>query len=80
MPRLLDLKARYPDDPDIDALFRDAFGYPDDLPDLAALRPPGGNARPGGVAASAFALRVAGLRRTCLEAAGTDVEERPAAG
>jgi hypothetical protein len=28
------------------------FGYPDDLPDLATLRPPKGNARPDGIAAS----------------------------
>lgn len=28
------------------------FGYPDDLPDLATLRPPGGNARPDGIAGS----------------------------
>lgn len=38
-------------------LRRRFFGYPDDLPDLGALRPPGGNARPGGVASSAFAMR-----------------------
>lgn len=31
--------------------------YPDDLPDLSTLRPPGGNARPGGVEQSAFARR-----------------------
>jgi hypothetical protein len=28
------------------------FGYPDDLPDLASLRPPEGNSRPAGIAAS----------------------------
>jgi hypothetical protein len=41
-------------------LFRDLLAYPDDLPDLAALRPPGGNARPDGVAASHFARRQRG--------------------
>jgi hypothetical protein len=28
------------------------FGFPDDLPDLAALQPPGGNTRPDGIAHS----------------------------
>jgi hypothetical protein len=28
------------------------FGYPDDLPELAVLRPPGGNGRPKGIAQS----------------------------
>jgi hypothetical protein len=32
-------------------------GFPDDLPDLSRLRPPGGNARPAGVAESHFARR-----------------------
>lgn len=36
------------------------FGYPTDLPDLAALRPPGGNTRPDGVHESAFAQRTRG--------------------
>jgi hypothetical protein len=40
-------------DPD---LLRWMMGFPDDLPDLAALRPPG-NTRPGGVAQSHLALR-----------------------
>jgi len=30
------------------------LGFPDDLPDLAAKRPPGGNTRPDGIAASFF--------------------------
>jgi hypothetical protein len=33
------------------------LGYPDDLPNLAALRPPGGNSRPEGVATCCFERR-----------------------
>jgi hypothetical protein len=33
------------------------LGFPDDLPDLSALRPPGGNTRPVGVQNSHFARR-----------------------
>ena len=33
-------------------LFRRLMAYPDDLPDLASLRPPAGNTRPEGVAES----------------------------
>lgn len=33
------------------------LGYPDDLPDLASLRPPGGNSRPEGIAESAIERR-----------------------
>jgi hypothetical protein len=33
------------------------LGYPDDLPDLASLRPPGGNSRPNGIAECAFERR-----------------------
>lgn len=36
-------------------LHRRLMGFPDDLPDLARLRPPGGNMRPEGVRASHFA-------------------------
>ena len=36
------------------ALFRDLLGYPDELPDLSRLRPPGGNTRPEGIAESYF--------------------------
>lgn len=39
------------------ALYRRLLGYPDDLPDLARLRPPGGNTRPEGIGESAFARR-----------------------
>jgi HNH endonuclease len=57
---LLRLKERFPDDEDVHALFLSYFGYPDDLPDLARLRPPGGNARPDGIAASHFERRKRG--------------------
>jgi hypothetical protein len=33
-------------------LYRKLMGFPNDLPDLQKLKPPGGNLRPGGVAAS----------------------------
>lgn len=39
------------------AFGRDLMRFPDDLPDLAALHPPGGNKRPHGVQASYFARR-----------------------
>jgi HNH endonuclease len=41
--RIMKLKQDHPDNPDVHALFLDAFGYPDELPDLASKRPPGGN-------------------------------------
>lgn len=41
-------------------LFRRLMGWPADLPDLAALKPPGGNARPEGVTSSHFARRARG--------------------
>lgn len=57
---LLRTKAAYPDDPVVDALYVAHFGYPADLPDLSKLRPPGGNSRPEGVAASHHARRARG--------------------
>ena len=39
------------------ALYRRLMGFPDDLPDLRRLRPPGGNTRPEGVRTSCFAKR-----------------------
>jgi hypothetical protein len=42
------------------ALHRRLMSFPDDLPDLARLRPPGGNTRPQGVAESFHAQRRAG--------------------
>jgi len=56
---LIELKHRSPADPAIDALFRDAFGYPDDLPDLEAKRPPS-NSRPDGVRTSHLRRRADG--------------------
>jgi HNH endonuclease len=41
--RIMKLKQDHPDNPDVHALFLDAFGYPDELPDLASRRPQGGN-------------------------------------
>src|SRR5262249_30802650 len=41
-------------------LYLRLMGYPDDLPTLGVLRPPEGNARPGGIAQSAFARRQSG--------------------
>ena len=49
---ILALSARH--DP---ALHRRLLGYPDDLPDLTRLNPPGGNERPEGVHRSAHARR-----------------------
>lgn len=38
----------------------DLFRFPSDLPDLSALRPPGGNDRPSGLAESGFRRRTEG--------------------
>jgi hypothetical protein len=38
-------------------LYSQLLGFPDDLPDLTRLRPPGGNKRPAGIWESAFAKR-----------------------
>ena len=42
---LLVLKERYPVDAEVEAQFLGAFGFPDDMPDLRTLRPPGGNSQ-----------------------------------
>jgi hypothetical protein len=42
------------------ALRDELLGFPDGLPDLRALRPPGGNTRPGGIQTSCHFLRLAG--------------------
>lgn len=42
------------------ALYRKLMGFPNDLPDLQSLKPPGGNFRPDGVAASFHARRKRG--------------------
>jgi len=41
-------------------LHEQLLGFPDDLPDLSSLRPPGGNLRPEGIAQSYFAQRKQG--------------------
>jgi hypothetical protein len=41
-------------------LLRKYFGFPDNLPRLAALRPPGGNLRPEGIQESYYELRQRG--------------------
>jgi hypothetical protein len=47
--RLLRIKRRMPNDPDVHQLFLDYFGFPTDLPDLSRRQPPDGNSRPDGV-------------------------------
>jgi hypothetical protein len=41
-------------------LSRRYLGYPANLPDLSALKPPRGNARPQGIAERAYARRARG--------------------
>ncbi len=41
-------------------LFQSLLGFPDDLPNLQALKPPAGNDRPDGIASSYFAQRARG--------------------
>ena len=41
--RILDRRVKHPDDEGMKADFHEAFGYPEDLPDLRTLRPPEGN-------------------------------------
>lgn len=53
------LYQQQPDKPEIRLLYLHAFGYPDDLPDLAALRPPA-NTRPEGVADCSYRQRLEG--------------------
>ncbi len=49
---IIDLAAR--EDPE---LYRRLMGFPDDLPNLGRLRPPGGNSRPEGIERSYFVQR-----------------------
>ena len=49
---IVTLAARFAPD-----LYGRVMGYPDDLPNLARLRPPAGNTRPEGIAQSHFARR-----------------------
>jgi hypothetical protein len=53
--RIIDLAERYDR-----ALYNQLLGFPDDLPDLARLRPPGGNSRPEGIRESSLAKRERG--------------------
>lgn len=53
--RILELAERF--DP---PLFRQLMGFPEDLPDLSRLRPPGGNSRPAGIGESYFEQRKRG--------------------
>jgi hypothetical protein len=55
--RLLRLKEQHPSDPEIHRHFIEAFRYPDDLPNLTTLRPPGGNAREAGRKSCYFELQ-----------------------
>jgi hypothetical protein len=57
--RRLRLKQQYPGDAEIHRHFIEAFQYPDDLPNLKALRPPGGNGREGGRESCYFEQRQA---------------------
>jgi len=54
--QLLDLLAGL-DDPRATGAMRRLLGFPRDLPDLAGLRPPGGNSRPDGIHESCYARR-----------------------
>jgi hypothetical protein len=60
--KIIAMAARVDQDPD---LYRRLMGFPDDLPDLRLLRPPGGNSRPWGVEQSAFVRRERGELPSC---------------
>jgi hypothetical protein len=47
--RIMALYTNHADDPDVKDLYLDVFGYPEELPDLPGMRPPGGNTLPDGV-------------------------------
>ena len=57
--RILSLYRANPNDPHVRALYVDYFGYPDDLPNLAALRPTR-NTRPTGIVDAYFRQREEG--------------------
>lgn len=57
--RILDRWQRTPDE-GVRTDFLEAFGYPEDLPDLRRLRPPGGNASAGNARRCYFARRKRG--------------------
>ncbi len=58
--RIVALCQRYPTDPDIVAMYHEAFGFPPDLPNLTEKRPPDGNTRPNGVKDCCWQQRAAG--------------------
>ncbi len=59
--RILRLKGLYPDDPDVERLFRETFGYPADLPDLRPpAKKPKTNSRPAGTHECHFVRRLEG--------------------
>ena len=58
--RIILLQQRYPDDAEIESLFLEAFGFPNDMPDLRSMRPPGGNSQSGSEQACYFARRERG--------------------
>lgn len=47
--RILELFTNYSEITIVQELYLDAFGFPDDLPDLLSMRPPAGNSLPDGV-------------------------------
>ena len=57
MVRLAQTVALRPNDPAIREQYSAFFGYPADLPNLAVLRPPGGNSHPDGVRDSYYRKR-----------------------
>jgi hypothetical protein len=58
---ILRLKGLYPDNLEVDALFRRTFGYPEDLPDLRPpAKKPKSNSRPDGVHTCHFVRKLEG--------------------
>lgn len=55
--RLIKLKSSHPNNAEVHDLFVDAFAYPDDLPDLATMRPPRGNRPKSGPVLPHYQLR-----------------------
>jgi hypothetical protein len=58
--RQVQLKLDHPQDANIDQDYREAFGYPEELPNLARQRPPGGNHRQTGIETCYYKLRLEG--------------------
>jgi hypothetical protein len=58
---ILRLKGDYPDNAEVDKLFRETFGYPDDLPDLRpSAKRPKSNSRPDGIRECHFIRKLEG--------------------